>query len=161
MNTVIEWAVNSVYTQGKWSVSTKLSRLHFLKINFFSDSEHSGAIDVIVVRRSDGTLYSSPFHVKIGSGCRRKLNSKADRDKGIVRLRRVSNSISPNNNEARYISMKLSIQSSCPLMSAGIKNQLQFIPRVNLLNLVQLQGTMYLATHWVEKSDFQPNSVTR
>ena len=82
----------------------KLKKFLFLKVAFVLDSEHSGAIDVIVVRRSDGTLCSSPFHVKIGSGRRRKLNSKADRDKGVVRLRKVSNS---NNNEARYISMKL------------------------------------------------------
>ena len=34
MNTVIEWAVNSVYTQGEWSVSTKFSRLHNLNFLF-------------------------------------------------------------------------------------------------------------------------------
>ena len=61
---------------------------------------------MIVVKRSDGTLCSSPFHVKIGTGRRRKLNSKADHDKGVVRLRKVPSSNS-SNNEARYISMKL------------------------------------------------------
>ena len=44
MNTVLEWAVSSVYT-------TKVD---------------VGAIDVVAVQRRDGSIRCSPFHVKIG-----------------------------------------------------------------------------------------------
>ena len=136
---------------------------------------------MIVVRRSDGTLNSSPFHVKIGSGRRRKLNSKADHDKGVVRLRKVSNSISPNNNDARYISMKLGPAGEAFFVQKNLKqlscnecknkestatnSEGQFIEansntRNNVINEKTSDNTLIASTA-VDKSDFQLNSVSR
>lgn len=104
MNVMLEWAVNSVYTPGK-AYGYGREDLYG-----YSDVEGSGAIDVIAIRRADGSLCCSPFHVKIGNGKKKKVYRKTaksipddEKDKGVVKLRRVC---SPET-ESRYLSMKL------------------------------------------------------
>ena len=66
---VIEWAVSSVLG----------STLH--------NSHSTGAIDVIAIRRADGSLCCSPFHVKLG-----KASKKGERR--LVTLRVNSEDVS-------------------------------------------------------------------
>jgi len=72
---VIEWAVSSVLG----------STLH-------NNSHSTGAIDVIAIRRADGSLCCSPFHVKLG-----KASKKGERRLVTLRV----------NNEDVSLSMKL------------------------------------------------------
>lgn len=136
---------------------------------------------MIVIRRSDGTLCSSPFHVKIGNGRRRKLNSKADRDKGVVRLRKVPSSNS-SNYEARYISMKLGPVGEAFFVQRNSKQLSSFNEGRNKEptpsnSVGQNTSTVYTKhaqnnessekadeksitiSNTVEKSDFQPNAA--
>lgn len=127
MNVFEWWAVNAVYTPGKsygYNREDSSSYWH-------SDSEQNGAIDVIAVRRADGSLCCSPFHVKIGNGRKRSQHRGTvdKKDKGIVKLRRVSSYRHETNDaDAKFVSMKVgaageaflckSFHAKCQLMSA-------------------------------------------
>jgi hypothetical protein len=116
--------------------------------------------------------------VKIGNGRRRKLNSKADRDKGVVRLRKVPSSNS-SNNEARYISMKLGpageaffVQRNSKQLSSFNEGRNKEPTPSNFVGQYTSTDTKHAQnnessekadeksitiSNTVEKSDFQPN----
>jgi len=133
MNVFEWWAVNAVYTPGK-SYGYKRDESSISYWN--SDSEQNGAIDVIAVRRVDGTLCCSPFHVKIGNGRKRtqhrqtnKANSGAvdTKDKGIVKLRRVVSKGNETEDDAKFVSMKVG--------AAGEAFFVQKLPRHSSTNI--------------------------
>jgi phosphatidate phosphatase LPIN len=66
---------------------------------FFSSSSSqqqqlsSGAIDIIAIQRNDGTITCSPFHIKLGKGCKKG-------EKKLVKIK-------VNGNELKNVSMRL------------------------------------------------------